>query len=52
MVGEHISFGLDQSPAYKVTFVNHYAFNNDVDAEVFVQPADFDEVKRAAGWTS
>lgn len=39
-VGEHISTGLDKSPGYKVTLVNHHAFNHpdDVEAEVWVVP--------------
>jgi hypothetical protein len=50
-VGEHISFSLDKSPEYKVTFVNHLAFEEEeFDAEIFVQPTDYSEVHRAVGW--
>lgn len=54
MVGEHISFGYDNSPGFKVTLVNHFAFDagDDLDAEVFAVPASAEEVRNAAGWQS
>jgi hypothetical protein len=54
MVGEHISFSYDNSPGFKVTFVDHFALDagDDLAAEVFAVPADYDEVRNAAGWRS
>ena len=52
-VGEYISFGLDKSPGYEVTLVNHYGFDfrDDIVAELFVIPANYEnKVEKAAGW--
>lgn len=51
MVGEYISFELDNSPGFEVKFVNHngFAHPDGIAAEIFVLPAEAEKTDWS-GW--